>query len=211
MYVCVCACVYVVYMYMRVFDNTYMSSARTRVTRVRASVRIQRMVKMRELAREVRDSERTDERRPPPPAHRPSATQPILCHLKQKARFPLLVFTSALSSPPLPVTKRMSTRANKTDTWNIFPSRSNAPPTRIRKYNVTILLVHDPLPAPSLPSLLPSNRTSEGTSSLQFLLDARYDFKTCFFLDEKIFSDNFDSDSFGLNKGKKNRFGTTKR
>lgn len=69
-----------------------MSSARTRVTRVRASVRIQRMVKMRELAREVRDSERTDERRPPPPAHRPSATQPILCHLKQKARFPLLVF-----------------------------------------------------------------------------------------------------------------------
>lgn len=73
-------------------DNTYMSSARTRVTRVRASVRIQRMVKMRELAREVRDSERTDERRPPPPAHRPSATQPILCHLKQKARFPLLVF-----------------------------------------------------------------------------------------------------------------------
>lgn len=99
---CVCACVYVVYMYMRVFDNTYMSSARTRVTRVRASVRIQRMVKMRELAREVRDSERTDERRPPPPAHRPSATQPILCHLKQKARFPLLVFTSALSSPPLP-------------------------------------------------------------------------------------------------------------
>lgn len=77
---------------MIMIGNTYMSSARTRVTRVRASVRIQRIVKMRELAREVRDSERTDERRPPPPAHRPSATQPILCHLKQKARFPLLVF-----------------------------------------------------------------------------------------------------------------------
>lgn len=65
--------------------NTYMSSARARVTRVKASVRIQREVKMRELAREVRDSERMDERRPPPPAHRPSATQPILCHLKQKS------------------------------------------------------------------------------------------------------------------------------
>lgn len=63
---------------------TYMSSARARVTRVKASVRIQREVKMRELAKEVRESERMDERRPPPPAHRPSATQPILCHLKQK-------------------------------------------------------------------------------------------------------------------------------
>lgn len=62
-----------------------MSSARARVTRVKASVRIQREVKMMELAREVRDSERMDERRPPPPAHRPSATQPILCHLKQKS------------------------------------------------------------------------------------------------------------------------------
>lgn len=62
-----------------------MSSARARVTRVKASVRIQREVKMRELAKEVRDSERMDERRPPPPAHRPSATQPILCHLKQKS------------------------------------------------------------------------------------------------------------------------------
>lgn len=93
----------------RVFHNTYMSSARTRVTRVRASVRIQRMVKMRELAREVRDSERTDERRPPPPAHRPSATQPILCHLKQKAHFPLLCIPSAVQE------KRMSS-VHKSDT-----------------------------------------------------------------------------------------------
>lgn len=64
--------------------NTYMSSARARVTRVKANVRIQREVKMRELARKVRDSERMDERRPPPLAHRPNATQPILCHLKQR-------------------------------------------------------------------------------------------------------------------------------
>lgn len=116
-----CVCVYVVYICICcVFDNTYMSSARTRVTRVRASVRIQRMVKMRELAREVRDSERTDERRPPPPAHRPSATQPILCHLKQKSTFSIISIHIRTILPPLPITKRMSTRANKTDTWNIY-------------------------------------------------------------------------------------------
>jgi len=69
-----------------------MSSARARETRVKASVRIQREVKMRELAKEVRDRERIDERRPPPPAHRPSATQPILCHLKQKSSILMLKF-----------------------------------------------------------------------------------------------------------------------
>jgi len=69
-----------------------MSSARARETRVKASVRIQREVKMRELAKEVSDKERIDERRPPPPAHRPSATQPILCHLKQKSSILMLKF-----------------------------------------------------------------------------------------------------------------------
>lgn len=60
-----------------------MSSALTIVASVKARVRIQRTVRRRELVREARDSERIGERRPPPPARRPSATQPILCHLKQ--------------------------------------------------------------------------------------------------------------------------------
>lgn len=157
-----CVCVYVVYICICcVFDNTYMSSARTRVTRVRASVRIQRMVKMRELAREVRDSERTDERRPPPPAHRPSATQPILCHLKQKSTFSIISIhiRTILPSPPYHETNVNACKQNRHLEY-IFPSRSNAPPTRVRKYNVTILL--DSLPSPPLPTALPSNRNKRG-------------------------------------------------
>jgi len=68
-----------------------MSSARTREMSVRASVRIQRDVKIKELIKEVRDSERIDERRPPL-AHRPSATQPILRHLKQISNILLKYF-----------------------------------------------------------------------------------------------------------------------
>lgn len=68
----------------RTDGNTYMSSARTKVAKVRARVRTQRTVRMRELAREARDSERMGERRPPLPARRPSAAQPILCHLEHK-------------------------------------------------------------------------------------------------------------------------------
>lgn len=65
--------------------NTYMSSALTIVASVMAKVRTQRQVRRRELTREARDSERIGERWPPPPARRPSAAQPILCHLKQRA------------------------------------------------------------------------------------------------------------------------------